>query len=146
LTDALAEANENFTVVLSGPVNSTVTASQGGDNTGVATIINSVALGTAGTSIDQQPVDRNLNNGNGNLQVKVLPNPSQNYFQLNITSNGKGVIHLRITDLQGRVVEERKSEGSYQQIKLGDNWRNGSYILEVMQGGERKTMQLVKLR
>jgi len=43
-------------------------------------------------------------------------------------------------------VEERKSEGSYQQIKLGDNWRNGSYILEVMQGGERKTMQLVKLR
>ena len=80
------------------------------------------------------------------LQVKVLPNPSQANFQLNITSNGREAIQLRVTDLQGRLMESRKLEGTMQQIKLGDNWRNGTYILEVIQGDERKTIQLVKLR
>jgi hypothetical protein len=143
LTDALTELNENFTVVLSGPVNSTVTTSQGGDNTGVATIFNSASAG-AGSNL--QAVDRNLTTVTETLQVKVLPNPSRNYFQLNITGNGKGTLHLRVTDMQGRVLEDRKTEGMTQQIKLGEKWINGTYILQVTQGEERKTIQLVKLR
>jgi hypothetical protein len=142
-TDALTELNENFTVVLSGPVNSTVTTSQGGDNTGVATIINSASAG-AGSNL--QAADRDLTKGNETLRVKVLPNPSQRQFQINITGNGKGSVHLRVTDMLGRVLEERKTEGMTQQIKLGENWINGTYILQVTQGDERKTIQLVKLR
>jgi hypothetical protein len=141
LTDALTELNENFTVVLSGPVNSTVTTSQGGDNTGVATINNSASAG-----LNLQAVNRDLTTVNETLQVKVLPNPSRNYFQLNITGNAQGTIRLRITDFLGRVMEDKKLEGMAQQIKLGENWRNGTYILEVIQGEERKTIQLVKLR
>jgi len=80
------------------------------------------------------------------LQVKVLPNPSASYFQLNINSNGKGVIRLRVTDMLGRVVEDRKNEGKSQQVKLGENWRYGTYFLEITQGEERKTSQLIKVR
>jgi hypothetical protein len=43
-------------------------------------------------------------------------------------------------------MEARKLEGKAQQIKLGDKWINGTYILQVTQGEERKTIQLVKLR
>ena len=46
----------------------------------------------------------------------------------------------------GRVMEDKKLEGMTRQIKVGENWRNGTYILEVIQGEERKTIQLVKLR
>jgi hypothetical protein len=105
------------------------------------TVTTSTALTPAGNNTNLSVTDRSLN-----LQVKVLPNPSRNYFQLNITGNAQGAIRLRVTDILGRVMEERKMEGSYQQIKLGDNWRNGTYILEVTQGEERKTIQLVKLR
>ena len=143
LTDALTELNENFSVVLSGPVNSTVTTSLGGDNTGVATIINSES---AGAGLNLPATDRVLSNVTESLQVKVLPNPSRNYFQLNITGNAQGAIRLRITDIMGRVMEERKLEGMTPQIKVGENWINGTYILEVIQGEERKTIQLVKLR
>ena len=80
------------------------------------------------------------------LQVKILPNPSANYFQIYLTSNGKGPIRLCVTDMMGRVMEDRKTEGNMQQIKLGETWRNGIYVLELTQGRERKTIQLVKLR
>ena len=141
--DNLNEQTEQFEVNLKNANNAQLSANQGGKKDAIVNILNSIA-----TSINTNSNLQAMNTTDQPLalQVKVLPNPSQNYFQLNIASNGKGIIHLRITDLQGRVVEERKSEGMTQQIKLGDNWRNGSYILEVMQGGERKTMQLVKLR
>ncbi len=80
------------------------------------------------------------------LQVRVLPNPSQNYFQVNLASNGKGAMQLRVSDMQGRVVENRKIEGMMQQIKLGEHWSNGNYILQVIQGDEMKTIQLIKLK
>ena len=38
--------------------------------------------------------------------------------------------------MQGRVLEDRKTEGITQQIKLGDKWINGTYILQVTR--ERK--------
>ena len=142
--DNINEKTEEFEVVLKDAVNANL--EYGNDDRRVAEvkILNSPpsgydCYGIAGNFAEmiEQPLI---------LQVKVLPNPSQVNFQLNITSNGREPIQLRVTDLQGRLMEARKLEGKAQQIKLGDNWRYGTYILEVTQGGERKTIQLVKLR
>ena len=86
-----------------------------------------------GSNREMDKADQQLN-----LQVKVLPNPSQNYFQLKITDNGKGAVHLRVTDMLGRVIEERKTEGMVQQIRVGENWRNGTYILQSPRGNNGK--------
>jgi hypothetical protein len=80
------------------------------------------------------------------LQVKVLPNPSPNRFTLNLSGGTNEPIQLRVTDILGRVVEGRKLGAGAQTVQLGESWRNGTYILEVIQGTERKTMQLVKLK
>ncbi|MCU0382411.1 MAG: T9SS type A sorting domain-containing protein [Chitinophagaceae bacterium] len=80
------------------------------------------------------------------LQVKVLPNPSPNRFTLNLSGGSNEPIQLRVTDVLGRVVEARKLPAGAQTLQVGDSWINGNYILEVIQGAERKTVQLVKLR
>jgi hypothetical protein len=80
------------------------------------------------------------------LQVKVLPNPSPNRFTLNLSGGSNEPIQLRVTDVLGRVVEARKLPAGAQTVQVGDAWINGNYILEIIQGTERKTMQLVKLR
>ncbi len=142
--DNINEKTEEFEVVLKDALNANL--DYGNDNKRVAEvkILNSQPSGYECYGIEgnfaemiEQPLI---------LQVKALPNPSQVNFRLNITSNGREAIQLRVTDLQGRLVEARKLEGSAQQIKMGDNWRYGTYILEVIQGDQRKTIQLVKLR
>ena len=142
--DNINEKTEEFEVILKDAINANL--ENGNDNKRVAEvkILNSQPSGYECYGIEgnfAEMTDQPLI-----LQVKVLPNPSQVNFQLNITSNGRETIQLRVTDLQGRLVDARKLEGKAQQIKLGDNWRYGTYILEVIQGGERKTIQLVKLR
>ena len=141
--DYLSERTEEFEVKLKDAENATLESSWGGRREADVSIINSASsftnstIGLHETELTEQSL---------NLQVKVLPNPTRNYFQLNITGNAQGTIRLRITDFLGRVMEDKKLEGMTQQMKVGENWRNGTYILEVMQGEERKTIQLVKLR
>ena len=141
--DYLNERTEEFEVKLKDAENATLESSWGGRREADVYILNSSSsyhnstIGLSETGLTEQSLS---------LQVKVLPNPSRNYFQLNITGNAQGAIRLRITDIMGRVMEERKLEGMTPQIKVGENWINGTYILEVIQGEERKTIQLVKLR
>jgi hypothetical protein len=80
------------------------------------------------------------------LQVKVLPNPSPNRFTLNLSGGSNEPIQLRVTDILGRVVEGRKLGAGAQTVQIGESWLNGTYIMEVIQGSERKTLQLVKIR
>jgi hypothetical protein len=80
------------------------------------------------------------------LQVKVLPNPSPNRFTLNLSGGNNEPIQLRVTDILGRVVEARKLPAGAQTVQVGESWQNGTYILEIIQGTERKTLQLVKLK
>jgi uncharacterized delta-60 repeat protein len=142
LTDAESEGNETFLVVLSGAVNGTLTASQGGDATGIATIQNSTS-----TMVNRGISESGLVDGSMvPLQVKVLPNPSTNRFTLNLSGGGNEPIQFRVTDILGRVVEGRKLGAGAQTVQLGESWQNGTYILEVIQGTERKTLQLVKLK
>jgi uncharacterized repeat protein (TIGR03803 family) len=141
--DNKKESEEFFEIWLKNPENATLSPTQGGKRKGEIKIFDEMPPNSQKEKVNSNNL---FTDQAAEMKIKVLPNPSKNFFQLNITSNNKGAIQLRVTDLNGRLMESRKLEGAAQQIKLGDNWFNGTYILEVIQGGERKTIQLVKIK
>jgi len=77
--------------------------------------------------------------------VRVYPNPSTNYFTLNIeTSSDKEKISVRLIDVAGRVVEVRKNLSGDQLLKIGSNLKAGLYIAEIRQGNSSKQIKLLK--
>ncbi len=80
------------------------------------------------------------------FSASAKPNPSSNYFTLDIKGRNDAAIRLRITDAVGKLMQEKIIEGGTQQIQLGDNWKNGTYFLEVIQGSDRKVIRLLKIK
>ncbi len=79
------------------------------------------------------------------LDVRAIPNPSNNNFTLTIRSNGlKDKITMQAVDMYGRVIEVR-NVAAEQTITLGDKYRAGTYFVKFIQGENRKQLKLVKL-
>ena len=78
------------------------------------------------------------------LSVRVLSNPSPNYFDLQISGKAESNIQLRVYDLQGRVVETKPSLQSNQTLKLGASYRPGVYLVQIKQGKQIQTIRLIK--
>jgi hypothetical protein len=77
--------------------------------------------------------------------VRVYPNPSTNYFTLNIeTFNDKDKISVRLIDIAGRVVEVRNNISGSQTLKVGNNLKAGLYIAEIRQGNSVSQIKLLK--
>jgi hypothetical protein len=143
LTDVEAESNETLSVLLSGAVNGTLTAGQGGDATGLGTILNTPPSEFNTLSGRQDTDEKTVESS---LQVSVLPNPSVSQFTLKLGRGSMEPILLRVTDIDGRIVEFRRLNAGVQSVQLGQTWQNGTYVLEITQGKKRQTKQLVKLR
>jgi large repetitive protein len=80
----------------------------------------------------------------GKLQMMAFPNPSRNYFTLALKGSRTEQVTLRITDVWGRVVEVRKGIAANGTVRIGDNYRPGTYIAELIQGTERVRVMLIK--
>lgn len=80
------------------------------------------------------------------IEVKVLPNPSSDYFTLKISSKHQSPVQLRITDASGRAMETRNNLNANSTIQVGHRLHPGSYFAEVIQGSERKVVQLIKIK
>ena len=80
------------------------------------------------------------------LAVQALPNPSNGYFRIAIQTGNTGVpVTLRVTDLVGRVIEQKNVPGAGAVLTLGAEYKAGIYLVELSQGAQRKTLKLVKL-
>jgi Domain of unknown function (DUF4082)/Bacterial Ig-like domain/Secretion system C-terminal sorting domain len=79
------------------------------------------------------------------LLVQAMPNPSTAYFNLAIYSNDANPVTVRVIDISGRIVEVHQKISSTGVLQLGQNWRSGNYFVEVIQGDQKKTLQLVKV-
>jgi Bacterial Ig-like domain/Lamin Tail Domain/Secretion system C-terminal sorting domain len=83
---------------------------------------------------------------NNKLDFKVLPNPSAGYFTILIRSGKTDEqIRMRITDITGRVVEQKQNLFVNQSFRIGSNYHRGIYFAEIIQGTEKLTLKLVKL-
>ena len=82
---------------------------------------------------------------NKEIEVSVMPNPSNSYFTVAIGSTGTRPGTLRVYDINGQVIEKRDKISTNQTIRIGDGWRSGSYFVEVMQNGRRKFVKIIKV-
>jgi Secretion system C-terminal sorting domain len=78
------------------------------------------------------------------FSIKLLNNPSSNYFTLTITSDNDKKTALIVTDASGRTVEKRDGLPANGIIQLGSNYKTGVYFVQVLQGNKSKTLKLLK--
>ena len=99
----------------------------------------------AGTASDKNAVTMNEEVPEMSTLVRVYPNPSTNYFTLNIqTGNDKEKISVRLIDVAGRVMETRNDLSGSQVIRIGNNLKAGLYIAEIRQGNSTRQIKILK--
>jgi hypothetical protein len=82
--------------------------------------------------------------GTGPLTVKISPNPTSYYFTAALQSLSKVNVSLVVTDITGRVVEQRTNIAANSTIQLGNSYHPGIYIAQFLQGTDKVTLRLIK--
>ena len=80
----------------------------------------------------------------GVFTVDILPNPTNNYFNLAINTNDASPVSVRIMDVLGRVIEVKNNMPVSETYKFGDKLKAGVYFAEIIQGKNRKVVRLLK--
>ena len=78
------------------------------------------------------------------LGIRVLGNPSPNYFDIQIQGNADNNIRITVYDNLGRVIERKSSVPSNQIVRIGGSYHSGIYLVEIVQGIQKQTFKLVK--
>ena len=78
-----------------------------------------------------------------NFQAIASPNPFASTFGLNLSTTSEEQIQVRVYDMLGKLVEDRKAQAS-DIIELGDNYPSGVYNVIVSQGENTKTLRVIK--
>lgn len=96
--------------------------------------------GGATTSVER----RTLQETNMTTEVKIWPNPSNNYFILRPVDNGnREPVELRVYNVNGQQVL-MSSGFSNKDYRFGERFSPGIYMAEFTQGNTKKTFKLVK--
>ena len=78
------------------------------------------------------------------IAIRVLSNPSPNYFEIQIRGKADNNIRLTVYDYLGRVIERKSSLSSNQTVRLGNFYHSGIYLVEIVQGTQKQIVKLVK--
>jgi len=87
----------------------------------------------------------NFKDSINNLKVIAGPNPSRNYFTLSVITKKSDPMTVTIMDNFGKVMEKHERVNAAGVLRFGDKLKTGLYFVEVMQGGERKTITVLKI-
>ncbi|MES2797040.1 MAG: T9SS type A sorting domain-containing protein, partial [Bacteroidota bacterium] len=114
----------------------------------------STVLG-GGSIVIQNPKKSSKMNGSQNViaiiaepatfNVKVFSNPSTTDFGIYVTGEQFEKVSIRVIDIYGKVIELRNNINTGQEVRIGHNYFSGIYIVEVVQGKNRKIIKLIKL-
>lgn len=77
--------------------------------------------------------------------LRIAPNPFSGAFTLSCSGTAAPA-RLQIIDMRGRVVETREIANASQEIVLGSELPTGTYLVQIIQGEERRTMMIQKVR
>ena len=78
-----------------------------------------------------------------NLLLNAWPNPSEDQFNVRIMSDSRAPIQLKVYDINGKIVHTER--GAVDQVyKFGSLFKNGLYMVEVIQGDKRTSSKLIK--
>ena len=79
------------------------------------------------------------------ISVRANPNPSATEFNVMVLAKGQTEIELTVMDIRGAVLETKKAR-PYQNIKLGANLPNGTYVIRAVQDNKPiAAIRVVKL-
>jgi hypothetical protein len=98
------------------------------------------------STFTKQAYSNEVNGSEVNLTVKAMPNPTSNYFRLQIKTGGKELLSILVTDLTGRVIEQINGIVPNSTLELGHKYQTGVYMTEIMQGKKRFTLRLIKVK
>ncbi len=77
-------------------------------------------------------------------EVKVWPNPSNNYFTLHPAKNGSSeIVTLKVYNVNGQHVYIANGS-SKKDYRFGEGFTPGMYMVEIIQGNNRTTFKLIK--
>ena len=77
--------------------------------------------------------------------IKVMANPAKTYFRIYVSGGNRyDQVAIRITDISGKLMEQRNYNTSNTEIKVGSNFTPGIYLAEIIQGQNRKILKLIK--
>ena len=77
------------------------------------------------------------------MQVKLYPNPTVSDFKLQVQTEEKQAIRIRVLDMQGHELQSSLAP-AWQVTNIGSGLGAGAYLLEVTQGAVVKTVKLLK--
>ncbi len=134
-------------------------AERSGSGNGRVYTITITSIDAAGNSSSQKTkvvVPHNMNGTNSKsyvtvnenypeqlLDFKVIPNPSSQYFNIQVTSVSNEKIELNLFDISGRLISTLNAVNN-QTLRFGDKLRPGVYMVEIRQGEQRKIVKVVK--
>jgi hypothetical protein len=79
------------------------------------------------------------------FEALAYPNPFAENFKLNVTTNGEENLSIRVYDMLGELVEDRKvSASDLETLEVGANYPSGVYNVIVAQGENIKTLRVIK--
>jgi hypothetical protein len=127
LDDNHQEDDEQFEIVLSNAHNATI-----GDSIGVVTILDN----------DDALIAKQQNTS---FHIQASPNPSADAFTVQLQgTNLKQPVSIRVCDVSGRLVEQRNSISIGQSLRLGEQYKTGTYIIEAVQGSQIVRTKIIK--
>jgi len=80
----------------------------------------------------------------GQFMINANPNPTDHSFTIKVNGPERtGTIILKVINISGQIIETRKIN-SAQMFTIGENYRPGIYLIQVIQGKESRTLKLIK--
>ena len=78
-----------------------------------------------------------------NLSINPYPNPSNREFNISIQTDSDEDILVEVFDIFGKKVYQSKAE-KFKTIRLGAEFKPGSYFVRVIQGAKTVTKEIIK--
>jgi peptide deformylase len=79
------------------------------------------------------------------ISLQAYPNPAVTQFAVKVTSpNRQEAITVIVYDQLGKVLHVKRELRSGQVIQVGAGYTQGTYFIEMIQGSNRKRLQVVK--
>lgn len=79
------------------------------------------------------------------LEAAAIPNPAHSSFNLFVKGKRSNLVSVKVIDISGRVVERHDKILPNTIFNLGGRLAAGSYFIEVIQGGQKKTISVMKV-
>ena len=96
------------------------------------------------TSVSMIPSKSETISSRKGFAISGYPNPSRAGFNIQLDGLSTEKVSIKVTDITGRIVEQRFNITPNQAIKIGENYRVGMYYIEVAQGANKQQLKLVK--